>query len=34
MKKGGRVHPYRDPSGQALGPARVWLPNQSNCLII
>jgi serine/threonine protein phosphatase PrpC len=34
MKKGGRVHPYRDLSGQALGPARVWLPNQSIMSII
>ena len=34
MKKGGRVHPYRDISGQALGPVRVWLPNQSIMSII
>jgi len=29
IKRGGKVHSYRDESGNFIGPQRVWLPNQS-----
>lgn len=34
LKKGGKVHCFRDEHGNQVGPQRVWLPNQRIILLI
>ncbi|MFM7853610.1 MAG: hypothetical protein ACKO96_17235 [Flammeovirgaceae bacterium] len=32
LRKGGKVHCFRDEQGNQVGPQRVWLPNRSKPL--
>jgi hypothetical protein len=34
LKKGGKIHAFKDEQGFSVGPLRVWLPNKSKRVLI